>query len=308
MLAYLIIGTDFILSWFSIGDIDLSSRWPRAGVVCAYGLLIPIALSIPKNLKILSRVSALAFICVIAYAIVMVVEVGLREKAGTVSSDLVIARMNLDVFASLAIYSLAFAMPVCVCPVICDSDPDVRVRNREVACALGIAFIITIVPSVCAYRIYGPECEGNIINSFPDDDWAILALRSVFFVVISLSYPAVHPPVACSWSSMFFKVNQAIDLSGWRRVVVLIVTNAIPLLIAMFLPDVTPALEIGGSIGGCLGNFAIPRLMWVVHSPEKKTSWKNLLAIAMVVFGVISGAISGWYAVSDAIAAFRSAS
>jgi CDP-diglyceride synthetase len=76
----------------------------------------------------------------------------------------------------------------------------------------------------------------------------------------------------------------------------------------MFLPDVKPALEIGGSIGGCLGNFAIPGLMWVIHSHERKTSWKNLLAIALAVFGVISAGLSGWYAVRDAITAFKSLS
>jgi hypothetical protein len=128
----------------------------------------------------------------------------------------------------------------------------------------------------------------------------------VFFVVISFSYPATHPPVACSWSSILFRVNQAIDLTGWRRAVILLMSNIIPLLIAMFLPDITPALEIGGSVGRCLGNFAIPGIMWVMHSHEKKTSWKNLLAIAVVLFGVVSGGLSGWYAVRDAITAFKS--
>jgi amino acid permease len=167
MLAYLIIGTDFIISWFRLADIDLSGLWPRAGVVLIYGLCIPIALCIPKSLKILSQVSTLTFVCILAYVVIMVFEVALHEKNNDVSSDLKIATMNLEVFASLSVYSLAFAMPTCVCPVIVDSDPDVRVRKREVACSLGISLVITIIPSVCAYRIYGSACQGNIINSSP---------------------------------------------------------------------------------------------------------------------------------------------
>jgi len=305
LLAYLIIGTDFILSWCSAAGYPLTGRWPRAGVVFCYALIIPIALAIPRSLKGLSYVSGFACCCMITYLIVMAVELGLYEHESKLAPNPKIITMNLQVFASLAVYSLAFAIPVCICPVMRDSNPEVKFRNRAVATALAIALTIAVTPSICAYLIFGPDCKGNIIDSFPDGDRIIVALRIAFFILISFSYPAVHPAVSCSWSSLIFGVNQAIDLVGWRRAAVLAISNAIPLVVAMFLPDVKPALEIGGSIGGCLGNFAMPGIMWIVVSEDKWYTCKNLLVIAMIVFGVVSAGISGWYAVNDAIEAFK---
>jgi amino acid permease len=303
MLAYLIIGIDLVISFFSFGGIDLSGRWPRAGVVLVYGLCCPIALSVPRSLKILSYVSGLTCVCILTYVVVMVVQLAMRR--GEVVEHPVIATMNLDVFGSIGIYALAFALPVCICPVIVDSDRNIKVLNAASAASLATSLILTIIPSICGYLLYGEECKGNIINNFPDNDWVILALRIVFLVVVSFSYPATHPPVACSWASVLFHVNQAMDLFGWKRVAVLVISNAIPLAIAVFLPDVKPALEIGGSIGGCLGNFVIPGWMWVKHSVDPIRHWKNVLAIAMVVFGIVAAGLSGYYAVRDAIEAFR---
>jgi amino acid permease len=303
MLAYLIIGTDLVISFFAFWDIDLSARWPRAVVVLVYSLCCPIALSVPKSLKILSYVSGLTCFCIFTYVVVMVVQLALRRHE--IVAHPIIATMNLNVFASIGIYALAFALPVCICPVIVDSDPSIKVLSRASAASLTISLIVTIIPSICGYLLYGEECQGNIINNFPDNDWVILALRIVFFVVISFSYPAAHPPVACSWASIIFQVNQAIDLFGWRRIAILVITNVIPLAIAVFLPDVKPALEIGGSIGGCLGNFVIPGWMWVKHSGDSVRHWKNLLAILMVVFGIVAAGLSGYYAVRDAVEAFR---
>jgi amino acid permease len=233
----------------------------------------------------------------------MVTQLAMRRHE--VVEDPIIATMNLNVFGAMGIYALAFALPVCICPVIVDSDPSIKVLGRASATSLGISLIVTIIPSICGYLLYGPECKGNIINNFPDNDWVILALRIVFFAVISFSYPATHPPVACSWASIIFHVNQAMNLFGWKRIAILVIANAIPLGIAMFLPDVTPAFEIGGSIGGCLGNFVIPGWMWVKHSEDPIRHWKNVLAIMMIVFGIVASGLSGYYAVRDAIDAFR---
>jgi hypothetical protein len=145
---------------------------------------------------------------------------------------------------------------------------------------------------------------GNIIDTYPDGDPLMIAVRVGFFVVVSFSWPLTHPAVAASWGAMLYGVNNPIDLDGVRRVVVLVASNAIPLVIGMFLREVRPALEVGGAIGGCIGNFSFPALMWVIHSDKPKRHWSNVLAIGLFVFGIGTAILSTYYAILDAIDAF----
>jgi hypothetical protein len=133
----------------------------------------------------------------------------------------------------------------------------------------------------------------------------MIAVRVGFFLCLTFSYPAAYPFVICSWSVLLFKKNNAIDLKGWRRAVALLVTNIIPLIVAMFLPDMKPALEIGGALGGCIASFTYPAVLWVMHSDKPKKHWTNVLTIAFAIWGVATAALSTYYAVLDAIAAFK---
>lgn len=301
LIAYLIIATDFILSWLKLAKIDASGRWPRAGIVAVYGLALPIALSIPKNLNFLASLSSILVFIIIFFIIAVIYEMASAVKVNGIAPEIELAKVDMRIFPSIAVYALAFAMPTCVCPVVCDSDPDVKVRNRACFWAILVSLIWCAIPGILSYLQFGAETAGNVLNSYPDDDKLMIAVKVGFFIVVTVSYPATHPPVICSWSELLFKENNAIDLTGWRRVVGLLVTNSIPLIIAMILPDITPVLEVGGALGGCIGSFAFPALMWVVNSERPKTYWKNVLAIVLVVYGCASGILSTYYAVLDAI-------
>jgi amino acid permease len=207
-------------------------------------------------------------------------------------------------FGSIAVQTLAFALPTGVCPVLGASSPDVRVRVRECFWGLLIAFILSVIPSVAAYLQFGEGAKPEVLSTYPDDDKLIFAVRIAFFLQISFSYPALHPSVAASWSSVIFKVNNAADLVGWRRAAILLLTNIIPLGIGMFCPDIKPVLEIGGSIGGNVGCFAFPAMLWVKHSREKKTHWTNVLAIIFAIFGWATAILSTYYGVRDIMAEF----
>jgi amino acid permease len=304
LIAFLILGTDFILSWLRVAGIDASGRWPRALVVFVYGLVIPIALSIPKSLRFLSLVSGAAIFFILFYMVATIIELA-QGDSPRISPTIVIAALNLKIFAGIAVYALAFALPGCICPVICDYHESLAKRKFSAFLSLLISLIITIIPSIFAYLKFGDATQGNVIDSYADGDPLMIAVRVGFFIVVSFSWPLTHPAVAASWSAMIYRINNPIDLEGMRRAVILIVSNSIPLAIAMFLKEVRPALEVGGAIGGCIGNFSFPALMWVVHSDQAKTHWTNILAIALFVFGIGAAIVSTYYAVEDAIGAFR---
>jgi amino acid permease len=292
LLAYLIISTDFILSWLRLIPFDGSGRWNRAWITLAYALLIPIPFSVPRSLKFLSYVSFFTYALLLFFVGGTVAEMVMSIKANGIEPTVKLWILDFHFSGSLAVQTLAFALPTSVCPVLADSTPDVRVRNRECFWGLLIALFLTAIPSVAAYLQFGSSAQPNILNTYPDDNKLMMAVRIAFFLQISFSYPALHPSVAASWSSIIFKVNNATDLLGWRRAVILVIANTIPVAIGMFLPDIKPVLEIGGSIGGNIGCFAFPAMLWIVHSREKKSHWTNVLAIIFAIFGWATAILS----------------
>lgn len=308
-LAYLVLGVDFITSWFGFGNIDVSSSIYRAIITLIYGLTLPIALSIPKSLNFLSGISTLAVFFIFFYILAIFIKFGIHVHDGLpVGKDLLIAKADIKLFSSISVYATAFSLPVCILPLIWQYTPNLKKRNFSSFLSLTLVFIISAVPSVFAYLIFGPDCKGNILKNFGDKDILMTIVRVGFFVIVTVSYPITHPAIICSFSALIFKENNASVLVGWRRWLCLALSNLIPLIIAMFLPEMKPALEVAGALGGCLGNFFLHGVMWVKYSDQKITHYSNILSILLAAFGIISAIISTYIAAESAIDAFKTVS
>jgi len=306
MLAYIIIGGDMILSWFQLAGINLNSMWPRATVITIYALSIPIALTIPRNIRFLSYFST-ATVAFILFYFFSITYKGLTFTMGKgVNPTIKMIKLDSSLFSSLSIYSLTFALPVVVLPIISLYTPNPKRRNLATLYACIACVLLVSIPSVFGYLMFGTATDGNILKSFPANDYLIVVVRGAFFFVVSFAYPAVGQSVLCSWSQIFFSNNSANSLPTGKRTIVLLVSNGLPLLMAIFLSSAKPALSVGGAIGGCLANFTYPALMWVVHSKENWFSMKNLLSIVFAIFGIVTGVIATYQAVQDAIKSFSS--
>jgi amino acid permease len=272
-------------------------------VVLTYGLCFPIALSIPKSLKFLSYVGGVALFCEMFFIVGTIADFARRETP-LIAPTVVLASFDLTIFPGIAVYAVAFSLPAIICPVICDYNENLHKKKRSAFVSLFLALVLTILPSVFSYLQFGAAVQGNVIDSYPDDNPLIIAVRACFFVGVTLSWPGTHPAIAASWGAMIYKVNNPIDLVGVQRAVILVISNGPPLLVAMFLKEVRPALEVGGAMGGCIGNFLFPALRWLVHSEQPKTERSNVLAVAVIVFATVAGVGSTYHAIQDAIKAF----
>jgi hypothetical protein len=73
------------------------------------------------------------------------------------------------------------------------------------------------------------------------------------------------------------------------------------MVLAMFVPNAKPVLEIGGGMGGCIVDFVFPAVLWIKQSGKPWTNYQNILSILLAVFGVVCAVIATWLAVQGAI-------
>ena len=129
-LAYLVLGVDFITSWFGFANIDVTSSLYRALITLIYGLALPIALSIPKSLNFLSYISTIAIFFIFFYIISIFVKFGIHVHDGLpIGKDLLIAKADIKLFSSISVYATAFSLPVCILPLIWQYTPNLKKRN-----------------------------------------------------------------------------------------------------------------------------------------------------------------------------------
>ncbi|EAX93659.1 Transmembrane amino acid transporter protein [Trichomonas vaginalis G3] len=307
LLAYMIVAGDMLISWFSMGGIDLTKGiWWRALMIFVYSICLPIPLTIPRNISFLQYFSTATVFCLSFFLIVMIYKCSSIVPKQGISKSISYWKLDFKVFSTLSIYAITFSLPVVTIPSMKLYNPDYRKRCRIIIITCILCCLVVGVTGITGYTIFGAETSDNILNSFENNDIVILIVRICFFVVVTCAYPLLSQAVLGSWSSLIYKVNTPNTLSNGKRALILCLTNGIPLIIAMFLSKVKPALGVSGSLGGCFANYMYPAILYFFNSKQKWTYWKNILAILLGLFGLAAGIISTYLAFVDAVHAFSS--
>ena len=304
LLSYLIVAGDMLLSWFSLAGLNWSSLWPRAAVIGIYGVCLPILMTIPRSIKFLEYFSTATMICLTFYTICMIYKFFAIVPSNGINKTCDVVKAGMGIFSTLSIYGLTFSLPVVCIPIIKNYEPNTTKRKLTGLYTIILCLVIVAITGFAGYSIFGSSANSNILNSFENDDVLIIIVRIGFFIVVTCAYPLLAQNVFGNWSQLIYHVNVASQLPNAKRAVILIIGNGIPLLIAMFLSSIKPALSVSGSLGGCIVNFMFPGLLYVKHSTEKLTNWKNILAMLLAAFGLVAGIISTYQAIVDAIASF----
>ena len=118
---------------------------------------------------------------------------------------------------------------------------------------------------VTSYSIFGTSTKSNILNNYSDNDKLVIAIRAGFFIVVTSAYPMLSQSVISAWGFLIFRVENSRDLETKKRVLLLVLCSLIPLIIAMFLPTIKPAISVGGALGGVFTDFFYPPLFWIIH-------------------------------------------
>ena len=303
-LAYLILGGDMILSWFSLANYPIKGMW-RAVLILVYALILPIPLTFPRSISFLSYFSTVSLGSIVFFVIVMVIKAFQHCLKNGMNSTVSYGRISIELFGSLSIFSASFALPAVIIPIIRPFTPSIRKRSLVSFIAIIIAMILCSITGITGYLIFGQSTDGNVLKSFADNDILIIIVRSAFFLVVSFAYPAISQSIMGSWSDIIFKQNNPALLKTWKRIIIIVINNGIPLVIAMFLSSAKPAIAIGGAIGGNIVNYTFPSIMWIIYSNHSWKAPKNLLCLLFALFGIATSIISTYYAILGAIDAFK---
>ena len=302
MVAYLVVACDSLISWFSLGGIKITGNW-RSLVVLINSLVLPIPLCIPRSIQFLSYFSFATFVSVFIYFIAMVVK-AIQILPNGMGEGIVLAKGGMPLFSAISVYALSFCLPSVMLPILHPYNKSVSKRSGVTTWTMAICSFLVLVPNILGYLCTGDKVTSNILLSFPDDDYLILVVRIGFYLVVSFSFPVIGQSVMSSWSEVIYKKNDHAELDNCRRAIVILLTTVIPLVIAMFLSNITPALSVGGAVGGALDSFVFPPIMWVALSKRPKTAPRNLLMIAYAVVGLVVSVICIYQSIVDAITAF----
>lgn len=305
--AYLVIGTDSVVSFFKMGKVQIDKIWQRALITIGLWAVFPGALTFLKDVTFLQYASFINFGCVTFFLVSIIIKAAQMLPKG-VSPDVSFGTFGIGIFSAISIYGLAFALPVVVLPIIEPYNKNIRKRGIVSAWSFVLCFLFVAVPGVLGYLILGDAAGSNVLNAFATlnpNDILIKCVQGAFLIVVCCSYPAVTQSLICSWAALIYKVDSPKALSTVKRLVCVVAANIIPLILAMFLPNVGPALGIGGAFGGCLADFFFPPAMWVKISKKPLKHWQNILNIIFAIFGIIACIIATTLAIMDAIKAFK---
>ena len=304
MTAYVVMGTEIIQSWASALGFDLKTFWRRAATVVAYAFLLPIAMTIPRNVGFLGYISFSCFIALVLFFGGMCYKaVTILPKQG-IDPTVETATMNLGVFNAFAVHVLSYSLSGIIIPVVKHMVPSLH--KRFIACGISFfaSYFIVVVPAVIGYLLFGADCQALILNNFDDSDPLFVIIRIACFIVLVSSYPVIGLSLLTMVSNLFYKSEDHQSLPWSKRSVCIAIENGFPLLVAIFLPNARPALAIGGALGGGVTNFVLPPLIYIKINRKKLNQPITWVMILFCAFGVIASGIATYEAVLDAIAQF----
>ncbi|KAH0788335.1 Transmembrane amino acid transporter protein [Histomonas meleagridis] len=306
MVAYLVLASSNVISWLEAVNLKIDTTWKRALLVFINSMAIPIAMTLPRSMAFLGKLSFLSPICIGFYVIVMIIKAATIIPKQNPKPQILISKIDMGLFSSISVYGLSFALPAVVLPLIKPMVKNSQKRTRVSLLAIGICFIFVVLSGLLGYFMFGPDTQSIILDSFDSKDVLMIIVRVGFYIAVSISYPSVSQSLLASWSALIFGTSNQAELPILKRSFVLFIGNVIPLAIAMFMPNASPALSIGGALGGCLVDFFYPGIIWFRTSKKKWYHIENILCLALAVFGLVSAGIATYQAVVDAIASFSS--
>ena len=149
--------------------------------------------------------------------------------------------------------------------------------------------------------MFGTHTEQILYMNFEDNDVVMQVVRGGFFFVVNASFPLVALSILTDLGAIIFNEHNPRAITWKKRIILLLMADTLPVLVAMIMPKVRPVFEIGGAFGGCLSNFFFPPMLYFLQSGKRWYHPKSIGLILFSLFGLGSCAICTYQAILDCI-------
>jgi hypothetical protein len=279
MFACVIVGGGRVADWLRLipGVKIAANGWLYKAVIFGYAILCPVAFAFPRNLGFLSVFSSISILCVFLYVGSMYYEAGVHLSHEGISPTVKHSAFNSGIFTSFSLFMAAFSMVAFILPVLSATKTVTKKKIILVTAGYGCLFTSCISTGILGYLMFGKDVKANILDSLPHDTLVLIVGFSLFFV-IGATYPVIEISVKTLFAFGIFHVMDANELSTRKRLFVIGCSNVIPVLLAVFVPNIKPAMAIGGASGGAITTFIFPPLIWLFASQDKWSTGKMYCA------------------------------
>ncbi|EAY17116.1 Transmembrane amino acid transporter protein [Trichomonas vaginalis G3] len=303
--AYLIIGSNQVVSWLKLAKLNMDGLWKWALVVIIYLCVLPGLMTFPRHMSCLSKFAIPSVLGVVLYFIAILIRASQALSKPDMPPDHTVGiDFGMGLFTAFGVHALTFSLQVVMMPIITPYNPSVRKRVRIIGYTFMSCFLIIVIPGLLGYLMYGQETASDVLSSFPDDDILMVFVRIGMFISVSASYPAIVVSMVASIGGMAWNENLPEEMPTKHRLILIPAINLVNLVIAIFLQDIKPILGVGGALGGCIVGFVFPSLCRLVMKTYPLKSWISILHMCFVGFGIIAAILCTYSSIKDAIAAF----
>ena len=304
--AYLIIGASRLSDWISLSgfSINTNTNWPF--IVLFYSFLIPIPLTIPREVGFLSNFSFITVGCIFYYLVVLFIKSLIQLKSNGINPTSIGIKFDTGVFAAFSIHCLTFALPVIMMPLIAPYNPSVKKRKFITGLTYLFSFIAIAIPGCFIYLVNGINTKGDVLLSYPKNDILIITVQAAMFFAVSISYPLICQSIVGSFGQIFYGQNIPELLTFKQRLILIPSVNLTNLIFSMFIKNITPVLGVGGSLGGCLVVFFFPSLVKLKITKKSYKSFENIIHLCICIFGIFSTILCTYFSIENAIKKYNS--
>ena len=241
--TYLIVGAQSVQSFGNLAGMKLNSDWKWYLIVLVYSCIV-VPLTFPRKLTALSKIASASFFSVLLYFFVITIKSIIALNKDGLGPEVVGFKFNEGILTAFSVHVLTFALPIVVLPITSAYNPSPKKRITVLGWALMFCFTMVLIPSLLAYSFKGKDVESNILQSFGDDDVAILIVRIAMLVCVTCSYPSFISTMMATLGKMAFGQNIPEYLTFTQRAILLSCLNAANIVVAMFFRNITTVLSI----------------------------------------------------------------
>jgi len=246
-------------------------------------LCIILPLSIPRNIALLDKFSALSIVCVLFYSLVIII------RAGTLA-PLTVPSPNAWDFArggvaqAFGVMAYAFACLHNVFPLYrALENTSVKRYSKVVHSSVIFSSIFYIAVALAGYITFTDMSQGNLLNNYcPNDDLANVA-RFVFAFTLVLTYPLQVFAAREVIETGFFRNRP----KSWiRHIMITFFIIATATAVSMTTDSLGLVVELVGCFSASPLVFIFPPICYMKLKNEGFMRCKYILLWFMVIFGI----------------------